>query len=172
MSKFAFIAVTAVTAMVAPLAEAHAAPSGPDAAICSRGGEPAVLVRVDGFKAHTGTLRVQIYGDKPEDFLAKGRWLKRIEVPVPVRAGPMEVCVGLPRPGAYAVAVRHDVNGNGKSGDRSDGGGFSRNPGLSLLSLKPNYRDVVITVGGQPKPVDVVLNYVRGLSIGPIREAR
>ncbi|WP_414902721.1 DUF2141 domain-containing protein [Sphingomonas flavalba] len=171
MSKFAFIAFTAATAMIAPLAEAQATPIGPDAAICARGGEPAVLVRVEGFKARTGTLRVQIYGDKPEDFLAKGRWLKRIEVPVRPH-GPVEVCVGLPKPGAYAVAVRHDVNGNGKSGDRSDGGGFSRNPGLSLLSLKPKYQDVAISVGGHPLPVDVVLNYFRGLSIGPIREAR
>ncbi len=136
-----------------------------DADACAQG-ESAVLVRVDGFKVRQGTLRVQIYGSNPADFLAKGRKLKRLDVPVS-RVGRMEVCVALPGPGNYAVAVRHDADGNGKSG-WSDGGGFSRNPSISLFHLKPDYRDVVIQVGRGVKPVDVTLNYRRGLSIGPV----
>jgi uncharacterized protein (DUF2141 family) len=136
-----------------------------DAAACAQG-DSAVLVRVEGFKAHRGTLRVQIYGSNPADFLAKGKKLRRVDVPV-ASAGRMDVCVEVPGPGNYAVAVRHDLDGNGKSG-WSDGGGFSRNPDISLLHLKPNYRDVVIQVGRGVKPVNVTLNYRRGLSIGPI----
>ena len=135
-----------------------------DTAVCARD-DSAVLVRVEGFKVRQGTLRVQVYGSNPADFLAKGKKLKRVDVPV--GAGRMDVCVGLPGPGNYAVAVRHDVDGNGKSG-WNDGGGFSRNPDISLTRLKPKYREVVIEVGRGVRPVDVTLNYRRGLSIGPI----
>jgi uncharacterized protein (DUF2141 family) len=138
-----------------------------DAAACARG-ESSVLVRVGGFKERQGTLRVQVYGSNPADFLAKGRKLRRVDVPV-TRAGRIDVCVGLPGPGNYAVAVRHDLDGNGKSG-WSDGGGFSRNPSISLVHLKPSYRDVVIQVGNGVRPVDVTLMYRRGFSIGPARE--
>ena len=129
-------------------------------------GASAVLVRVDGFKARQGTLRVQIYGSNPSDFLAKGKRLRRIDLPV-TKAGAMDVCVAVPTPGNYAVAVRHDVDGNGKSG-WNDGGGFSRNPRISLTNLKPSYRDVVIEVGPGVRPIEVTLNYRRGLSIGPV----
>jgi uncharacterized protein (DUF2141 family) len=142
---------------------AAAAPAG-EAAACARG-DSAVLVRVAGLKAPRGMLRVQIYGSNPADFLAKGKKLKRVDVPV--SAGRMEVCVDLPGPGNYAVAVRHDADGNGKSG-WNDGGGFSRNPKISLVNLKPSYNDVVIQVGRSVRAVDVILNYRRGLSIGPV----
>ena len=157
----AFFGVALVTLSKVP---AGASVAG-DVGACVRN-DSAVLVRVDGFKARRGTLRVQIYGSNPADFLAKGKKLRRVDVPVP-RAGRMEVCVDLPGPGNYAVAVRHDLDGNGKSG-WSDGGGFSRNPSISLVHLKPSYRDVVIQVGRSVRPVDVTLNYRRGLSIGPV----
>lgn len=169
MSKLLRSALLVPLAFLAGPGFARAAILGPEAAVCEADKAPAVLVRVSGFKAHTGTLRVQIYGSDPADFLAHGRKLKRIDLPVTPR-GPMNVCVALPAPGDYAVAVRHDVNGSGKS-DWSDGGGFSRNPNLSILSMKPKYRDVVIIVGAQPRTIDVVLNYRQGLSIKPIAMA-
>jgi uncharacterized protein (DUF2141 family) len=162
MKKVALgIAGLAAALLAAPMA---AAPMG-EAAACARGGS-AVLVRVEGFKVRRGMLRVQIYGSNPADFLAKGKKLKRIDLPV-TGNGRMEVCVDLPGPGNYAVAVRHDVDGNGKSG-WNDGGGFSRNPQISLTHLRPSYREVVIQVGRGVRPVDVTLNYRRGLSIGPV----
>jgi uncharacterized protein (DUF2141 family) len=158
----ACIAVVAAAASSAPAAAMYG-----DAAACARG-DTAVLVRVEGFKEREGTLRVQIYGSNPADFLAKGKKLRRVDVPV-ARSGRMDVCVALPAPGAYAVAVRHDLDGNGKS-NWSDGGGFSRNPNISLFHLKPSYKDVVIQVGRNVRPVDVTLQYRKGLSIGPVRE--
>lgn len=155
-----------VALLAAGAAPAGAAVLGSDAAACARG-EPSVLVRVDGFKQRTGNLRVQVYGSNPADFLAKGKKLARVDVPV-TRAGRMDVCVALPGPGQYAVAVRHDVEGNGKSG-WNDGGGFSRNPSISLVHLKPEYRDVAINVGNGVRALDVVLNYRRGLTIGPVK---
>src|SRR5687768_4619744 len=56
---------------------------GPDAASCREGAsEPAVLVNVTGFKNRAGRVRVQLYGSNPSDFLAKGRKLRRIDLPV------------------------------------------------------------------------------------------
>lgn len=159
------VALFAFAGVVASASPAQALVLG-DAQVCARD-ESAVLVRVDGFKARAGTLRVQVYGANPEEFLAKGKKLARIDVPV-ARAGRMEVCIALPGPGNYAVAVRHDANGNGKS-DMNDGGGFSRNPSLSVFHMKPNYRDVVIQVGRTVRTVDVTLNYRNGLSIGPVK---
>jgi uncharacterized protein (DUF2141 family) len=79
----------------------------------------------------------------------------------------MNICVAVPRPGSYAIAVRHDADANGKSG-WSDGGGFSRNPKISLFDLKPSLQEVAVPIGSGVKPVNVVLNYRRGLAIGPI----
>lgn len=162
MKKVRFAALIALT-LAAFAGPAAAAPLG-DASACARG-DSALLVRVAGFKAPRGVLRVQIYGSNPADFLAKGKKLKRIDLPV--SGGRMDVCVDLPGPGNYAVAVRHDSDGNGKSG-WNDGGGFSRNPKISLVHLKPSFNDVVIQVGRGVRTVDVVLNYRRGLSVGPI----
>jgi uncharacterized protein (DUF2141 family) len=167
MSKLKAVVLGLTLALVAPGGFAQAAAIGPDAALCRPGAETSsVLVRVIGFKARTGTLRVQVYGDDPADFLAKGRKLKRIDMPV-TGGGPMDVCVALPHPGNYAIAVRHDIDGSGKSG-WNDGGGFSRNPRISITSLKPRFQDVVISVGPASKAIDVVLNYRQGLSIKPL----
>ena len=143
-----------------------AAQLGADAGVCRSGGN-AVLVTVDGFRARTGNIRVAIYGSDPRRFLARGQTLRKINVPV-TGAGPMRICVALPGPGRYAVAVRHDVNGNGRS-DWSDGGGFSRNPRVTLTNLRPNYNNVAINVGRGVTSLSVVLNYRFGLSIRPGR---
>ncbi len=158
------IAATAL-AFVAPATAAEAA-LGPDAASCRDGaGEPAVLVNVTGFKTRAGKLRVQLYGSNPSHFLAKGKKMRRIDLPV-TPSGEMRICVAVPKAGSYAIAVRHDVQGNGS--DWNDGGGFSRNPRLSLLDLKPKYAEVNIPVGNGVKPVRVILNYKQGLSIRPV----
>ena len=164
MLKLTLPTAAAAMALVASAAPAQAA-LGPDAASCRDGADgPAVLVNVSGFKAPTGRVRAQIYDSS--NFLVKGKRVRRIDLPA-TGSGPMQVCVARPKAGSYAVAVRHDVNGNNKSGDWNDGGGFSRNPKLSLLKLKPSYEQVAIPVGNGVKGVGVTLNYRSGLSIGP-----
>ena len=157
-----------VTAAVATAVTGTAAPAqaaiGPDAPACSAG-RPSLLVSVNGFLQRSGRLRVQIY-DSPKTFLAKGAKLRRIDLPV-TSGGAMNVCIAVPKPGTYAVAVRHDVDGDNAKGDWGDGGGFSNNPSLSLLRLKPSYQQTAVAVGNGVKPVRVILNYKRGLSIGP-----
>ncbi|MDB5716061.1 MAG: hypothetical protein JWO15_3458 [Sphingomonadales bacterium] len=147
-------------------APANAAILGSDAAVCQNPAASAVLVRVEGFKQRTGVLRVQLYGANPADWLAKGKKLRRVELPV-TPSGYMDVCIEVPGPGKYAIAVRHDLDGNGKSG-WDDGAAFSRNPSISLFHLKPDFAKVVIPVGQAPHSIAVVLNYRDGLSIRPI----
>ncbi len=166
MSKF--LALLAAALLAAPAAVA--APVGPDAARCNPGapGE-ALLVHVWGLKSQSGTVRVQLYGADPAEFLAKGKKMRRIEVPV--SGSEMDVCMGLPGPGKYAVAVRHDADANRKSG-WNDGGGFSRNPRISLTSLKPRHSQVAMDVGPGVHRVPIVMQYRQGLSIGPIRKGK
>lgn len=174
MSKLSSV-VLALVALSAPLADACAAAvTLPDPAACRAGSRtPAVLVKVTGFKRVGGNLRVQVYGGDPAQFVKGGERIARIDMPV--RQAPSEVCVALPAPGRYAIAVRHDVDGDGKGG-LNDGGGFSRNPTISLgdalARRMPRYEDVAIAVGAGPKPVDIVLNYRQGLSIRPLAMAR
>lgn len=162
--KAALVGLATVGAAFAFAAPASAQ-LGADAQVCRSNGQ-AVLVTVDGFRQRTGNIRVAIYGSDPAQFLARGRTLRKINVPV-TGAGPMRICVALPGPGRYAVAVRHDVNGNNHS-DWGDGGGFSRNPRISLTNLRPNYNNVAINVGRGVTPVNVVLNYRFGLAIRPV----
>ncbi len=164
LKRLASGAVLALTAAAMPAS----AQIGPHAASCRPGATgSAVLVYVNGFKARTGRVRVQIYSGNASEFLQKGRWVERVDLPV-TASGPMPVCVRVPSPGNYAVAVRHDVDANGSSG-WNDGGGFSRNPRVSLTSLRPKHRDVVIQVGPGVTRTNVVLNYRFGLSIRPVR---
>ena len=137
---------------------------GSDAAACRNGGS-GILVTVDGFRARTGNVRVALYNN-PATFLERGHTLRKIDVPVS-RGGPMQICVAVPNPGRYAVAVRHDMDGNGRSG-WSDGGGFSRNPDISLARLRPRFDNVAIAAGRGVTPVRVVLNYRFGLAIRPV----
>lgn len=156
-------------ALAAALAATPAAAQlGQDAAACRNGGGPtgsAILVNVSGLRARTGNIRVNVYGDDPGRFLGRGQYVRQVNVPV-TRSGPMPVCVIVPRAGRYAVAVRHDLDGNGRSG-WSDGGGFSRNPRLSLTNLRPNYQNVAFNVGRGVAGVNVTLLYRYGLSIRP-----
>jgi len=128
---------------------------------------PAILVTVTGFKTATGRIRVQSYPGTAEKWLKKGAWINRIDVPATPRGDAMRFCMPLPGPGAYGIAVRHDLDGNGKSG-WNDGGGFSNNPDISLFNLKPSVRKAALRVDGGVKRIDIVLNYRSGTSIEPI----
>ncbi len=160
------LAAGTVGALMAPVA-AQGATLGPAAALCDSNAT-AVLVDVRGFKARTGTLRVQIY-NADKSYLEKRKWLERVDVPV--RSGAMQVCVPVKGPGNYVVSVRHDINGNGKS-DKSDGGGLSGNPDMKLSDFifkrKPKLAQVSFAVGGSTKRVPITLNYINGLSFDPV----
>lgn len=136
---------------------------GADAPTCAAG-KPALLVRVIGLKQASGSLKLALYGS--DHYLKKQGRLRRIKVPVNAK-GPIDVCIAVPKPGRYAVAVHHDLNANGDR-DRQDGGGYSNNPKVSITNLRPPFARTAVTVGQSPARIAVRLLYVRGLSVGPV----
>jgi uncharacterized protein (DUF2141 family) len=123
---------------------------------CSGGS--AVKVEITGITPAKGTLRVQLYRSTAADWLQKGHWLNRVELPV--RGGSATVCMPVPGPGMYGIAVRHDVNGNGETDIRTDGGGMSNNPPISILNLgKPSYRQTGFSVGNEVKSIAIHMRY-------------
>lgn len=130
-----------------------------DMSKCRAGAGPAMLVTVDGIKASQGTVRVQSYRATSAEWLQSGKWISRIEVPA--RAGTMTFCLPLPSGGTYGVAVRHDVNGNGKTDISTDGGAMSNNPSISIFNLgKPSYTNVGVAVGDEVKSIRVQMRYM------------
>jgi len=159
------LAIGAGLAAIFAAAPSHAAPAGPYAKLCETG-KSAVLARINGFKSARGVVSVKLYPGNNR-FLEKGAYLRKVEVPV-TRTGPMEICVPVPASGRYALSVRHEVTGE-KS--RSDGGGFSGNPKVSLMDVilkrKPNLERVAFTVNGTTRLVPVTLYYLEGASLRP-----
>ena len=122
------------------------------------------MVHVAGFKRPAGKVKISLYGSDSSRWLAKDGRVSRIKVPVTGKS--MDICVPVPAPGRYAVAVHHDLNRNGER-DRQDGGGYSRNPKVSLFNPKPAFSKAAFTVGNGPARVGVNLLYIKGFKVGP-----
>jgi len=121
----------------------------------------AVLIDVRGFRAATGTVRVQSYAATRAAWLAKGAWLNRIEAAVRPVSGGMKFCMPVPEPGKYGIAVRHDVNGNGRTDISEDGGGFSNNPRISIFNLgKPSVEKAAFYAGPGVTKITINLQYM------------
>ncbi len=155
--------------MLLPLlaGEAPTALSAP----CPANAGPALQVDITGFKNRQGQVRVRVFGGSPNTWFDKKHWLSRIQVPVP-QSGRVSFCMAVPRPGTYAVDVRHDINLNGDT-DRADGGGASGNPQLGLFDVvfgrKPDPKKVQVQVGNGVTVVPITLMYLQGGSFRPWR---
>ena len=157
MSKFTSASLCVALLSMSVAANAEGQVISNDLSKCRSG--PSTLVQINGVKAGTGKIRVQSYRATSADWLVKGRWISRIEVPA--RAGSMTVCVPLPEAGSYGIAVRHDVNGNGKTDLRSDGGGMSNNPSINIFNLgKPSYTKTAFSVGNAPRTISITMKYM------------
>ncbi len=129
-----------------------------DMAKCESGAGPAVLVTVNGVSQSNGTIRLQSYRGTAADWLEKGRWINRIEVPA--RAGTMRFCMPVPSAGTYGIAVRHDVNGNGKTDLSADGGAMSNNPSINIWNLgRPSYKKTAFSVGNGVERITINMRY-------------
>ena len=169
MLKSKFFVASAAVSLAAMASAANAGTRVPnDMSQCRAGaGGSAALVQVVGFRDSNGRVRVQSYrGD--DSWLERGQWLHRVDIPARPRNRNMTVCLPLPGPGTYGIAVRHDSNGNNRS-DRRDGGGFSNNPDISFpFNLEPDVDEVRFRAGSGVTRVRIVLNYMQGTSIEPI----
>jgi uncharacterized protein (DUF2141 family) len=124
-----------------------------------------VMVRVDGIKDDNGNLRIQLYDDKPDHFLAKGWKLYRRDVAIV--GDSMEICVPVPKPGVYALVVIHDENKNGKFDVFSEGFGFSNNPKIRFST--PDLEDVAFKVDPGITTIDIDMKYIFGSRSKPTR---
>lgn len=158
MRKYLVLIAAAGLALVSGTAVAGQE-MGNDLSRCAAGNGPAVLVNVRGVKDSSGRVRVQSYSATAGAWLAKGRWLHRIESRA--SAGNMSFCVPVPSEGKYGIAVRHDRNANGKTDITQDGGGFSNNPSLSILNLgKPSVSKVAFEAGPGVTRITINLRYM------------
>ena len=152
------LAVTGALAAAAPAMAGYRNIISNDTSLCSSGKGPAVMVTVNGISKSTGKIRIQSYRATDAEWLEKGKWLNRIEAPA--RAGTMRFCMPVPATGSYGIAVRHDVNNNGKTDIMSDGGAMSNNPSLNIFNLgKPSYKKVAINVGPGVEAISITMRY-------------
>jgi len=90
-----------------------------------------LIIQVGQLKSNQGEVAVTLYPSDSRRFMApRGKLMRvRVKATTPVT----NACFYLPQPGAYAVAVYHDVNAN-RDFDRNvvglpdEGFGFSNNP--------------------------------------------
>jgi uncharacterized protein (DUF2141 family) len=158
MRKYYLVLAAAGLALFSGVAAAGQEISN-DLSRCGAGKGPAVLVSVRGLKAASGSVRVQSYPATSSAWLAKSRWLHRIETRA--SAGGMSFCVPVPAAGNYGIAVRHDVNGNGKTDISTDGGGFSNNPSINIFNLgKPSVSKVSFYAGTGVTKITINLKYM------------
>ncbi len=117
-------------------------------------------VQVMNVKSSRGLVAVTLYTDVRRKFLAKrgSLYVGR----APARQGRTDVCIHVPRPGIYAIAVYHDADSD-RSFDRTglglpaEGFGFSNNP-PTFLGL-PNFSSVRIPVPRSGTRTMVKLKY-------------
>lgn len=148
---------------------------GPDAKSCDpTQHQPSALVIVRGFKNAKGNIRLELYSDKPDEFLAKSdkdlgiqKIFRRFDVPLR-SADDIILCMKVPTEGNYTMSVLHDTNANGKLDVWKDGFGFPNNPKLGMS--KPKSTEALFTVDGTATPLEIVLNYVQGFSARPLKK--
>jgi uncharacterized protein (DUF2141 family) len=102
-----------------------------------------LFVNVSNVRNSNGLVAVTLYADNPKKFLAKkgSLYVGR----VPAVAGTTRVCIHLPAPGVYALAVYHDEDASRNLkrkglGLPAEGYGFSNNA-RTVFSL-PAFRSV------------------------------
>lgn len=168
---FLVAALAATLTGAAASAQGGATILGPYAARCTAGDSPAILVSIVGLKSRTGKLRVRTFGGASSTWFDKKTWLTRVEAPTPA-SGPVRFCLPVAAPGTYAVDMRHDVNGNGDT-DRTDGGGASGDPHVSLLDFlfgrKPSPKITAVRVGKGVTEITVTAMYLSGGALRPVK---
>lgn len=126
---------------------------------CAQGAN-AIRVIVKGIRKADGTITADLHGDKPDEFLKKGKKILRVRAPA--RVGSVEICLPAPRPGVFAVGIYHDVNGNRKFdknflGLPAEPYGVSNDPAMRLGP--PRHEDASFAVGPRGTTVEVTLRH-------------
>lgn len=119
-----------------------------------------LFVNVSGVRAAQGLIAVTLYADDSSRFLARrgSLYVGR----APARAGVTRVCIFVPAPGVYGLAVYHDANADRRFdrtmiGLPAEGYGFS-NDAPTLFGL-PRFRSVRLSVPRDGFATSVRLRY-------------
>jgi uncharacterized protein (DUF2141 family) len=156
-------ATLAARSAVALMTALCAAPARADAqAPVECQGEPSAArlhVIIEGVRDDRGEMTATLYGDDPAKFLKNGGELKVWRDPS--QPPSQEMCVWLPGPGDYAMAIYQDSNGNhhfdhGMFGP-TEAYGFSRNP--HLYFGPPSVGQVKFAAGEGETTVHIRLHY-------------
>ncbi|WP_019832080.1 DUF2141 domain-containing protein [Sphingomonas sp. PR090111-T3T-6A] len=134
---------------------------------------PAILISPLGLKDRTGTLRAELFPPDQAGFLADDNVLvaahktfRRAIIPLPAQ-GPVRLCIRVPSPGAYTLALTHDRAGKPKFDFWRDGIGFPGNPRIGHAA--PPAAEARILAGPGLTRTAIILNYRRGiLGFGPL----
>ena len=147
--------------LLALLLSAPAAPALAQGEGCT--GKPSdtrLFVNVSNVRSARGLIAVTLYADDSKRFLAKrgSLYVGR----VPASPGTTRVCIHLPRPGTYALAVYHDEDANRKLnrkgiGTPAEGYGFSNN--ASTVFGLPSFRSVRLSAPRTDLQTGVRLKY-------------
>ncbi len=117
-----------------------------------------LTIVVDGVTSAKGQMTGTLYPDDKSKFLVAGGSLKVWRVPVATPFTTM--CIWLPAPGTYAIAIYQDLNNDGKFDVGSLGPkepyGFSNNP--RILFSKPSYDKVKFLATAAETTLHVRLN--------------
>ncbi len=114
---------------------------------------------VEGVRSNAGLMTATLYGDDPAHFLKAKGSLKVWRVPAVAPSTTM--CIWLPSPGPYEVAVYHDANSNLKWDHSAlgsiEGFGFSRNP--TIFFSAPSLKATRFQAGAGDTTIRVRLSY-------------
>ena len=146
---------------VALVALASAAPASAQPGCTGPASNTTINVVVDGLRNANGLIAVTLYEDNSRKFLAKGGslYVGRVDATAPTT----RMCLHVPKPGVYAIAVYHDENADrridraGVLGIPTEGFGFTNNP-PTIASL-PSFRSVRINIPRSGLTTHVQLKY-------------
>ena len=152
--KFAFAALL-------PVAVFGAVPAGAQQGTCyGPQGQVRLTIDVQNVRSSQGQIGVTVYADDRRRFLARRGSLYVARGPA--RAGTTRMCIYLPRPGTYGLAIYHDANANdrfdrNRVGLPAEGYGFSNNA-PAVLGL-PSFSAVRMPVPRTNMETSVRLKY-------------
>lgn len=120
-----------------------------------------INVTVDGVRNGNGLMAVTLYADEPRKFLAKkgSLYVGRVDASAPET----RMCLFVPKPGVYALAVYHDEDAStnlkrsGVLGLPEEGFGFSNNP--PTIASIPSFRSVRLNIAKSGLSTRIHLKY-------------
>lgn len=158
-TALSLVAVTAALAGGSVAASTTAAAAAPNCA--GPASDTWIHVTVDGVRNGDGLMAVTLYADEPRKFLAKkgSLYVGRVDATAPET----RMCLFVPKPGVYALAVYHDEDAStnlkrsGVLGLPEEGFGFSNNP--PTVASIPSFRSVRLNISKSGLATRIHLKY-------------